>query len=87
MRDRDTAAALRPIAQRAANAVSLPVNLRAYGYARQESYEVTSRAGVGPRGAFAQVIMRGPRAVAIEFGTRTRPALAPLRRALFGMRG
>ena len=36
--------------------------------------------------AFAQVIMEGPGALAEEFGTRSRPAKAPIRRALFGGR-
>ena len=42
--------------------------------------------GDGPRGPFAQVIMEGQGAPAIEFGTRTRPPNAPLRRALWGGR-
>lgn len=47
---------------------------------------VSIRAGVGRRGAFSQVIMRGPGALTIEFGSRTRKALAPLRNALRGKR-
>lgn len=43
---------------------------------------ITTRAGVGPRGAFAQVQMFGPGALTVEFGNRSRPPLAPLRRAL-----
>lgn len=45
---------------------------------------VFSRHGVGRRGAFAQVIMRGSGAKAIEFGSRNNPPLAPLRKALSG---
>lgn len=40
--------------------------------------------GIGPNGAFAQVIMRGRGALAIEFGSRNGPPVAPLRRALRG---
>lgn len=43
---------------------------------------VYARQGVGPRGAFSQVVMAGRGAVAIEFGTRTRRPSAPLRRAI-----
>jgi len=48
--------------------------------------QLTTRYGVGPRGAFSQVMMRGPgtSALAIEFGTRRTPPLAPLRKALAG---
>jgi hypothetical protein len=45
---------------------------------------LTVHAGVSRRGAFSQVIMRGPNAVFVEFGSRTRRALAPLRNALRG---
>ncbi|MGE0133761.1 MAG: hypothetical protein AB7L91_06290 [Dehalococcoidia bacterium] len=45
---------------------------------------VRARAGVSRRGAFAQVIMRGPGALTIEFGNRSRPPKAPLRRAIGG---
>ena len=38
------------------------------------------------REAFAQVIMEGPGALTEEFGNRSRPANAPLRRALRGGR-
>ena len=40
--------------------------------------------GVGPRGPYAQAGMRGPGAIAIEFGTRTSPPQASVRRALGG---
>ncbi len=40
--------------------------------------------GVGPRGSYAQAGMRGPGAVAIEFGSRNAPPQAPVRRALGG---
>lgn len=40
------------------------------------------RGGVGPRGAFAQVQMLGPNAIAIEFGSRRTAPRAPLRSAL-----
>lgn len=46
--------------------------------------EVFTRFGIGPRGAFSQVIMRGDGALAVEFGTRRSRAVAPLRRALGG---
>lgn len=45
---------------------------------------LSTRAGVGPRGAFSQVMMHGSGALAIEFGTRRRRAIAPLRSALRG---
>lgn len=37
--------------------------------------------------AFAQVIMEGPGVLTEEFGSRSRPAKAPLRRALRGRAG
>lgn len=46
------------------------------------SQTVGIRAGVGPQGAFSQVIMRGPGAIAIEFGSRNNAPMAPLRKAL-----
>lgn len=45
---------------------------------------LSTKRGRGPNGAFAQVIMRGPGAIAIEFGTSRSRAVAPLRRALGG---
>lgn len=45
---------------------------------------VSTRAGVGPRGAFAQVIMSGPGALTEEFGNSSRGPKAPLRRAIGG---
>jgi hypothetical protein len=46
---------------------------------------LSTRAGIGPRDAFSQVIMRGPGAIAYEFGGRTISARAPLRRAIASM--
>lgn len=43
--------------------------------------------GIGPRGAFAQVIMEGPGALTEEFGSSTRAPKAPLRTALRSMGG
>lgn len=43
---------------------------------------LSARAGVGPRGAFSQVMMHGPGALTWEFGNRSRGPRAPLRRAL-----
>lgn len=40
--------------------------------------------GVSDRGPYAQAGMRGPGAVAIEFGSRHAPPQAPVRRALGG---
>jgi hypothetical protein len=51
---------------------------------RAKGLKVSTRAGIGPRGGFSQVIMRGPGALAIEFGTRRRRPVAPLRKALRG---
>lgn len=45
---------------------------------------VYTKRGRGPNGAFAQVIMRGPGALAVEFGTRRSRPVAPLRRAFRG---
>lgn len=53
---------------------------------RHNRLKLSTRHGVGPRGAFAQVIMRGSGALAVEFGTRRSAPVAPLRRALGGMR-
>jgi len=47
---------------------------------------ITTRAGVGRRGAYAQVRMTGPGAIVEEFGSRTRAPSAPLRNALRGGR-
>lgn len=45
--------------------------------------DVQMKGGIGrTRGAFAQLIMFHPRARYIEFGTRTQPPKAPLRRAV-----
>lgn len=45
---------------------------------------LSTRKGVGPRGAFAQVIMRGRGVIPIEFGSRNNAPMAPLRNALRG---
>lgn len=66
-------------AKRIAARVRLPSSGPAAGKLR-----LSTRRGRGPNGAFAQVIMRGPGALAIEFGTRRSRPLAPLRRALGG---
>lgn len=68
--------ALRAVAEKAGKKVKRP-----------KDQEIAIRAGIGHRGAFAQVMMRGPRAVFIEFGTRHQKALAPLRNAVFGLKG
>lgn len=68
--------ALREVADKAKGRVSAP-----------KDQTLSVRAGVGPRGAFSQVIMRGPRATFIEFGTFRQRALAPLRSAIFAMKG
>jgi hypothetical protein len=49
---------------------------------RRAQLALETRAGVGPKGAFAQVVMRGRGALAIEFGSRNNPPFAPLRKAL-----
>lgn len=48
----------------------------------QSKLTLITQAGRGPSGAFAQVIMRGPGALAIEFGSRNNAPIAPLRKAL-----
>lgn len=45
---------------------------------------VFAGSGIGPRGPYAQAGMRGPGAVAIEFGSRNAPPQASVRRALEG---
>lgn len=52
-----------------------------------EGQQLSVKAGVARRGAFSQVIMRGKNAVFVEFGTRTRKAVAPLRNAIFSTKG
>lgn len=74
-REASTHRALRAEAEKIAQRVVAPSRLR-----------VWVKAGDGPRGAFAQVIMEGPGALTEEFGSRSRPAKAPLRRALRGGR-
>jgi tRNA(Ile2) C34 agmatinyltransferase TiaS len=75
-KDAGTARALRLVAEKAEHRVRAP-----------HGYDVSVKAGRGPRGAFAQVIMRGPRAIFIEFGTRKQKPLAPLRNAIMSIRG
>lgn len=45
-------------------------------------FRVFTRKGVSRKGAFAQVIMRGEGAIAVEFGTRRSKPQAPLRKAM-----
>lgn len=66
-----SAAALRAVAEKVSKRVRAP-----------KEFKISTRAGVGPRGAFSQVMMDGPGAVAVEFGTHTHAAKAPLRSAL-----
>lgn len=50
-----------------------------------KKFQLIARHGVaesGRRQAYAQVIMKGSGAVAVEFGSRNGPPKAPLRRAL-----
>jgi len=54
---------------------------------RSAELETFALSGVGKRGPYAQAGMRGPGAVAIEFGTRTSPPQASVRRALTGSAG
>lgn len=71
----ETAAALGNIAE------GLRTRVRA-----ADRFSVFAASGIGPQGAYGQVIMRGPGAVVEEFGSRSRPAAAPLRSALRGGR-
>lgn len=77
--DPGVAEQLRKTAQKVKGRVRAPRRMRVF-----------TRAGVGPRGAFAQVVMEDaddpPGAVAVEFGTKDTPPLAPLRKALGGSR-
>lgn len=73
MSDRDVARDLREKAEKVRRKV------RAH-----PRFDLSVRAGVGPRGAFSQVIMRGPGALTEEFGSRRVPPRAPLRSALRG---
>jgi len=47
---------------------------------------LSTRSGVGRKGAFAQVTMRGPGAIAAEYGSRNNAPGAHLRSALRGLR-
>lgn len=60
-------------AERAATIPYIPRHLRVF-----------TRHGVSRRGAYAQIILRGPGALTWEFGNRSRPPRAPLRRAVGG---
>lgn len=51
---------------------------------RSAELETFAFSGVGGRGPYAQAGMRGPGAVAIEFGSRNSPPQAPVRRAIGG---
>lgn len=50
---------------------------------KEDGYELMTFGGRSRRGAFAQLVLRGPRAIFVEFGTKTKAAQAPLRRAVF----
>lgn len=67
----ETAEALGKAAERVARRVSVPRHLT-----------VRTRSGEGPQGAYSQVQMFGPGAIAWEFGTRRMAPQAPLRKAL-----
>jgi hypothetical protein len=71
----DVARALGEVAKERAKRVSAP-----------SRFSVSTRAGVGPKGAFAQVIMRGGGAIGWEFGSIRNPPMSPLRTAVFGGR-
>lgn len=71
--DRGVAEELRKVANAKASRVQAPSRMT-----------ISTRAGIGPQGAFSQVMMHGAGAGAVEFGTRSRAPLAPLRRAVFG---
>lgn len=49
-----------------------------------KSQTLSTRAGIGPRGAYSQVMMKGPGALSIEFGNRRMRPIAPLRKAMSG---
>ena len=71
--DPGSARLLRAVADRIKGRVKVP-----------KGYEVTTQSHVSRRGAFAQIVMRGPRAIFIEFGTKNdHSPLAPLRKAVF----
>ena len=74
-KDRGVAAALHAVATKARSSAAVPADQR-----------LSVIAGVSRRGAFAQLVMTGPRAIFVEFGTRKQRALAPLRNAIFGRR-
>jgi hypothetical protein len=74
-KDESVASALRVIAKTLEKRVQVP----------KGDYSTTTKAGVSHKGAFAQIILKGPRAIFIEFGTTSQKALAPLRRAIFGV--
>lgn len=72
---REVVGGLREKAEQMAGRVQAPSHL-----------DVSTRAGVGPRGAFSQVIMSGPGALTWEYGNRSRAPRAPLRAALRSVR-
>lgn len=69
--DEMTSALLQQAADRLAKRVQVPPHLH-----------LNTRSGEGPQGSYSQVRMFGPGAIFWEFGTRTRPAHAPLRKAM-----
>lgn len=72
-KDPGTGRLLRQVAEKVEARVKVP-----------SGYTTTVKAGVGRHGAFSQVILHGPRAIFLEFGTKTTKALAPIRAAVFG---
>lgn len=72
-RDPAVGRGLRVVAEKVARKVRAPAR-----------FEITTRAGIGPKGAFSQVIMTGDGALTEEFGSSSRPPKAPLRSALRG---
>lgn len=76
LRDASTGWLLRATAEKVKDRVRLP----------SRDLSLSVRAGIGPRGAFSQVIMTGPGALAVEFGSRRHEPKAPLRAALRSIR-
>lgn len=58
---------------------------RAQGSRGTSDLTFRTRRGKSRKGAFAQTIMRGDGALAVEFGSRNNEPLAPLRNALKGL--
>jgi hypothetical protein len=77
LRDLERDPKVADILGRVAEQVARDADTRAWSH-----LELSSRSGVGHRGAFGQAVMSGSGALACEFGTRRQPARAPLRAAL-----